>query len=507
MDKQKDKGKVYLVGAGPGDPGLITVRAAELINLADCIIYDKLVNPILLKYARPYTEIIHTPKRIGHGSCKQQQINELLIEKASKGKNVVRLKGGDPCIFGRGSEEASLLADAGIDFEIVPGVTAAVAGAEYSGIMLTDRRYSSQVVMVTGHEAECKEESGIDWKWLAKFNGTIVLYMAVGNLDSITQELLEGGLSPETPVAAVRNATLPAQKTVKTTLNRLVKTRDSGQIEPPSIIIIGPGAAGDPSLEWFTAKPLFGQNICITRDECGNDLLAEKIISRGGNPIPFATIKIKPLTDSNDFLNALADLKRFDWVVFTSVNGAALFFSALDKLAKDARIFASASIAAIGPRTADKLAEYSIKVDFVPTKYTSRELALQLINHTNLKKKNVLLLRSKQASDELPELLKKADAKVTESHLYTIEPQESNPAPIIEQIKSSQIDWITFASPSSAENFFHKISPDIINTASVKIASIGPVTTRRLKELGVNVDLESKIQTFDGLLDAIEEQK
>ncbi|MHC4187288.1 MAG: uroporphyrinogen-III C-methyltransferase [Planctomycetota bacterium] len=504
---KKQKGKVYLVGAGPGDPGLITVRAVEVLSMADSIMCDKLVNPILLKYAHPDAELINTPKRIGPGSCNQQQINDLIVQRALQGETVVRLKGGDPCIFGRGSEEASVLVEAGIDFEIVPGITASIAGAEYSGIMLTDRRYASQVVLVTGHEAEGKKESDIDWQWFAKFNGTIVLYMAVGNLHLITAELIKGGLSPDTPAAAIRSATLTIQQTVKTTLGKLVDTRDSGQIVPPSIIIIGAGAAGDPNLEWFTSKPLFGQNVVITRDDRGNDSLAEEIIRRGGNPILYPTIKIKSLTDSNDFLNALSEMKNFDWVIFTSVNGVDIFFQALKTLEKDARVFASAKLAAIGPRTAQKLAEYSIKADFVPTKFTSRELAIQLIDNANLKDKKILLLRSRQASDELPGLLKNAGAKITETHLYTIDPVKNDPTQLSEQIVSSQIQWITFASPSSAKNFFDQITPDTINPSTAKIASIGPITTKQLNELKVKVDLEPDEQTFDALLNAIEAQK
>ncbi|MHC4187934.1 MAG: uroporphyrinogen-III C-methyltransferase [Planctomycetota bacterium] len=507
MSNRKDKGKVYLVGAGPGDPALITVRAAELVGLADCIICDKLVNPILLKYARSDAELINTPKRIGLGSCSQQQINDLIVQKASQGKVVVRLKGGDPCIFGRGSEEATILVEAGISFEIVPGITASIAGAEYSGIMLTDRRYSSQVCLVTGHEAEGKNESDIDWRWFAKFNGTIVLYMAVGNLHLITAELLQGGLPSETPTAAIRNATLTTQHTVKTTLGKIVEARDSGQIVPPSIIIIGPGAAGDPKLEWFTSKPLFGQNVVITRDDVGNDSLAEEIIKRGGNPISYPTIKIRSLTDSNHFLNTLAEMKSFDWIIFTSVNGVAIFFEALKTLEKDARVFASAKLAAIGPRTAQKLAQYSIKADFVPTKFTSKELAVQLIDHVNVKNKKVLLLRSQQASDELPGLLENAETQITETHLYTIEPVKNDPTQLTEQIRSEQIQWITFASPSSVKNFFDQIMSDTVNTSTVKIASIGPVTTKQLKELNIKVDLEPEEQTFDALLDAIEAQK
>jgi uroporphyrinogen III methyltransferase/synthase len=373
--------------------------------------------------------------------------------------------------------------------------------------MLTDRNFSSQVVLVTGHEAEGKEQSNIDWHWLAKFNGTIVLYMAVTNLDYITAQLVDGGMSTDAPVAAIRNATLPNQLVIKTTLDKLVEERDSGNIQPPSIIVIGPGAAGDTKLEWFVSKPLFGQNICITRDDSGNVSLAENIIGRGGNPVSFPMIKIKSLTNSNDFINILADFKNFDWIIFTSVNGVELFFRALDEMNKDARVFASAKIAAIGPRTAQRLEQNSINADFVPDKYTSKELAIQLIDHTNLDNKKILLLRSKQASDDLPQLLKEAGSDVTEVPVYTIEPAQSDAAPVVKKIKSSQINWLTFASPSSAKNFFALISPDIVNTNPVKVASIGPVTTKQLNDLDVKVDLESPQQTLDALLDAIEAQK
>jgi uroporphyrinogen III methyltransferase/synthase len=311
-----NKGFVYLVGAGPGRADLITVRGAELLESADCIIYDKLANPVLLRYAGPNAEIVHVPKRIGKGSFTQQEINKLLIEKASNGKTVVRLKGGDPCIFGRGAEEAELLADAGIDFEIVPGVTAAIAAAEYSGIMFTHRDYSSQVVFITGHEAEGKKDTNIDWRLLAKFPGTIVFYMAMGNLDFIIDQLIKNGMDQETPAAIVTNATFPTQRALCTSLRRLSEQCKQQNIGPPAIVIIGAGADSDDRLNWFMKKPLFGRNIVVTRDHRGNADVAAKIIRRGANPIEFATIKIKPLTGGNKFLQTLAKLAEYDWIIF-----------------------------------------------------------------------------------------------------------------------------------------------------------------------------------------------
>ena len=399
------KGIVYLVGAGPGDPGLITVRGAELLKLADCIICDKLANPALLGLARQDAEVIHVPKRVGTTSFTQAEINELLVEKAGEGRMVVRLKGGDPCVFGRGGEEAEVLAEAGIDFEIVPGVTAAIAAADYTGIMVTNRKYNSQVVLVTGREAEEKQKSNIDWQWLAKFSGTIVFYMSVGNLDFIAGKLMENGMSGTMPAAVIANATLPSQRTIKAPLKLIAERSRQQAIEPPALIIVGTAAAGDEKLNWFTKKPLFGKSIVVTRDNRGNADLAAGIIRAGGMPVEFPTIKIKPLTTGTEFLGALAKFTEYDWIVFTSINGVIVFFDALEALGKDARVFASAKVAAIGCETANKLLQFGIKPDFVPTVFTSRELGKQLIGFTNLQDKKLLLLRSDIASKELAELL------------------------------------------------------------------------------------------------------
>jgi len=499
------KGFVYLVGAGPGRADLITVHGAEVLKEADCVIYDKLANPALLKFTGKDAEIIHVPKRIGKGSATQEQINKLLVEKASGGKTVVRLKGGDPCIFGRVAEELVVLAEAGIDFEIVPGVTAAVAVSSYTGIMLTDREYSSQVVFVTGREAEGKQDSNIDWSLLAKFSGTIVFYMGVGNLDFIAKRLIENGMNKETPAAVIQNVTFPSQKIVKAPLDQISYQCEQQGIEPPAIIVIGAAADSDARLEWFSKKPLFGKNIVVTRDVVGNADFAAKVINCGGNPQEFATIKIKPLTHKNEFVRALAKINSYDWIIFTSGNGVAIFFEALQDLGKDARIFSSSKIAAIGDRTAAKLNEFGIKADFVPSVFTSEQLGKQLPGFANLKNKKILLLRSELASNELVELLTEAGAEVDNVSVYTAEEEKGESSWLVEEISKGIVHWLTFTSPSSVDGFFNQVPCDLVNKSKAKVASIGPVTTERLKELGVAVDVTATEHTIDGLLDAIEE--
>jgi len=501
------KGFVYLVGAGPGRADLITVRGAEVLKAADCVIYDKLANPALLQFVRKDAEIIHVPKRIGEGSCTQDEINKVLVEKALAGKTVVRLKGGDPCIFGRVAEELAVLIEAGVDFEIVPGVTAAVAVSSYTGIMLTDREYSSQVTFVTGREAPGKEDTNIDWQVLARFPGTIVFYMGIGTLDSTARSLIENGKPADTPAAVIANATFPTQRVVRAPLERINETCEQQKIKPPAIVVIGAAAASDTRFDWFTKRPLFGRSIVVTRDIPGNADFAAKIIQRGGNPLEFETIRIKPLTDSNDFLRTLTQISLYDWIVFTSGNGVTSFFNALESLGKDARVFNSVKIAAIGGKTAGKLSEYGIKADFVPGIFTSLELGKQLIGFTNLQSKKILLLRSQLASNELVETLSEAGAEVDNVALYTAQTAKSDSTWLVDGISKGTIDWLTFASPSSVDGFFEQIGSEAVNSGAVKVTSIGPITSERLKELGVAVDVTATEHTLDGLLDAIEKQE
>jgi uroporphyrinogen III methyltransferase/synthase len=499
------KAIVYLVGAGPGRADLITVRGADVLKAADCIIYDKLANPALLKFAGSDAEIVHVPKRIGGRSFTQQEINDLLVEKASGGRTVVRLKGGDPCIFGRCAEEAAVLAEAGIDFEIVPGVTAGIAVAAYTGIFLTDREHSSQLVFVTGREAEGKQESNVDWHLLAKFRGTIVFYMGIGNLGYIAGRLIENDMAESTPAAVIANATSPTQRVVKAPLGRISEKCEAEKIEPPAIIVVGAVADSDTTLNWFMKKPLFGRNIVVTRDTRGNTDFAAKIVQRGANPIEFATMEIKPLTRTNEFLRTLAKIAEYDWIIFTSCNGVTVFFEALQSLGKDARVFASAKIAAIGSKTAAKLSRFGINADFVPSVFTGKELANELIGFANLRSRKVLLLRSKLASKELVELLGRAGAEVQDVAVYTAVEQKGDSARLTEKINNGRIDWLTFASPSSVRVFFEQIPGEVVNSSDVRVASIGPITSEQLKNLGVKVDITATEHTIDGLLAALEE--
>ena len=435
------------------------------------------------------------------------------------------------------TEELDVLAEAGIGFEIVPGVTAAVAVSSYTGIMLTDRDYSSQVLFVTGREAEGKQESNIDWPLLAKFPGTIVFYMGMGNLDSIARKLIENGMPEDTPTAVVADVTFPTQRSVKARLARINQTCEQNQIGPPAIIVIGAAclrdsrretrrqaADSDTRFDWFSKMPLFGKNIVITRPHvflsktkvgAGNADFAEKIIARGGNPIQFATIKIKPLTDSSDFLRTLAEFTAYDWIIFTSANGVAVFFEALEKLGKDSRVFGPAKVAAIGGRTAEMLSRFGIRADFVPSVFTSEQFGKQILNFTNLHNKKVLLLRSQIASIELVELLENGAAVVKDVAIYTAVTQKSETArpvlrsnttkdELIEKIINGEIDWLTFASPSSVNGFFEQIDGEVIKSSRAKIASIGPVTSAQLESLGFNVDVTAGEHTLDGLLAAIE---
>jgi len=497
------KGSVFLVGAGPGRADLITVRAAELIKLADCIIYDRLVNPDLLDLARDEAEIISTPKRSGGDSVTQRQINELMLEKARAGKVVVRLKGGDPGVFGRGSEEARLLGDAGIEFEIVPGVTAAIAAAEYAGVFLTDRSYSSQVVLVTGHEAEGKTDSGIDFDLLARLRGSIVFYMGMANLSFITDRLIANGMSPETCATVIQNATLPSQRKLTATLGCLAAECEKQNIEPPAIIVIGSASATEYSLDWFSKLPLFGRTIVTTRDKGGNAALAAKLIAQGARAIRFNGIKIKPLTERNEFLRTLTRLTEYNWLVFTSKKAVELVFDCLRTLGKDARVFGCVKIACIGEKTKAVLARFGIIADFVPSVYTSSQLGKQLIAAAGLKDKNILLLRSAQATNELKEILTAAGAKIDQRSVYSVERQKCDCSFVNEMLGAGRIDWLTFASPSAAESFFEQFDPQLVKSARAKIASIGPVTSSRLRQLGQNIDAEAGEHTIDGLIEAI----
>jgi uroporphyrinogen III methyltransferase/synthase len=336
---------------------------------------------------------------------------------------------------------------------------------------------------------------------LAEFAGTVVFYMGIENLDDITHKLIENGRSPDTPAAVVADATMPAQRTAKATLATLAACCAKNKITPPALIFIGPTSVGDSRLEWLTKLPLFGKTVVVTRDAQGGEELAAKFAARMAVTMEIPVTKIKTLTDSGDFVKTLAQIKFYDWIIFTSCNGVETFFAALAKLKKDARVFGSAKIAAIGARTAETLARFGIKADFVPSAFTSKDLAAGLIDFTNLRDKKILLLRSQIASDDLSQLLEAAGASADNVPVYTHEKNLCDLKPLSEK----SIHWLTFASPFAAKCFFEQVSVDFVKSKDAKVASIGPVTSKKLAELGMKVDIEASEHTFDGLISAIEQ--
>lgn len=495
---------VYLVGAGPGDPGLITVRGMELLRRADCVIYDGLANSALLEACRAETELICVRKRAGQHSFKQHEINALLVEKARQYGCVVRLKGGDPGMFGRAAEEVAACIEAQIAFEIVPGVTAATAAAQYGGFFLTDREQNSQVTFVTGHEAEGKEESSIEWDLLGRFRGTIVFYMGVENLERIAANLMASGRSPQTPAAVVQNATLPGQRCVQGNLDEIAAICRQEGIKAPAVIIIG-AKVEKPEAAWFARRPLFGKTVIATRDAEGNRRMERLIAELGGTAVGVDTIAVRDWTQRPEVAAVADRLSGFDWVVFTSGYGVQFTMDLLGREGKDGRVFGKAKIACIGEQTAERLKAYGLRADFVPSRYTGQALADELDHQTGLSGKRVLLLRSAIAPDDLVKRLEARGAEVRQTHVYTVDFCRAEPGrlqEILHLIESGRADWITFTSSSTVRSFFEQVPAQAV-ASNVKIASIGPETTKQLAALGLGAAVEATKHTAEGLIEAI----
>jgi len=392
------KASVYLVGAGPGDPGLITVKGRECIQNADVIIYDYLASPALLKHARKSAELIYVGKKGGDHTLSQEEINKLIVEKAKAGGIVCRLKGGDPYIFGRGGEEAEVLFNDGIGFEIVPGVTSAIAAAAYAGIPLTHRKLASTVAFVTGHEDPQKEETGIDWSSLATGIGTLVFFMGVKNLPNISKSLIEHGKPPQTPVALIRWGTTPAQKTVTGTLETIVEKARAAGLKAPAIIVVGDVVNLRPSLKWFEDRPLLGKKIVVTRAREQASDLVRLLAGQGAECLEYPTIKIMPPEDPKPLAQAVRNLSVYDWIVFTSVNGVIYFFEQLFADGKDVRALGQLQTAAIGPATAERLREYGLTSDIVPETYRA-ESVVKAFEKVKLRGKKILLCHALERPD------------------------------------------------------------------------------------------------------------
>jgi uroporphyrinogen III methyltransferase/synthase len=495
---------VYLVGAGPGDPGLITVKGRECIAAADVIIYDYLAAPSLLKHASGNAELIYVGKKGGDHTLPQDEINALIVAKARENKIITRLKGGDPFVFGRGGEEAEVLVEAGIPFEIVPGVTSAVAAPAYAGIPLSHRKLTSTIAFVTGHEDPSKEASGIDWAALARGIGTLVFFMGVKNLPRIAAELTRHGRPPETPVALVRWGTTPQQVTVSGTLADIVVRVKQAGLRAPAIIVVGEVVGLRERLKWFETRPLLGKRIVVTRSRDQASDLVKALSDRGAECLECPTIQVVAPDDVGPLDRAIAELPAFDWIVFTSVNGVSWFFKRLFASGKDVRAVGRLRTAAIGPATAERLKGFGLSSDLVPETFRA-EAIVAAFRGEPIRGKAILLPRAQEARQVLPEELSAMGATVREVAAYKTEPASADIRGLVERLEERTVDLITFTSSSTVKNFRALLPADRLAdlTAGVPAACIGPITADTARELGFDVRIEARDYTIPGLVESI----
>src|SRR4051794_27998037 len=490
-------GIVHLVGAGPGDPGLITRRALELIAEADAILYDRLIPPGALDGARPDAELRYVGKEPGAPALPQDEINALLVELGSQGKTVVRLKGGDPFVFGRGGEEAEALAAAGIPFEVVPGVTAGVAAPAYAGIPVTHRDDASAVAFVTGHEDSEKDDSALDYEGLAKFPGTLVFYMGVKALPRIAEALIAAGRDGSEPAAVVERGTLPGQRTGDSTLEGIAAAAEEAGIRPPSVTVVGPVAARRERIAWLERRPLHGKKVIVTRARAQASELSRQLDALGAEAVELPAIRIEPRIDSKEVQDAIESLHAYALVCVTSPNGARLLFEAMAATGRDSRALANASVAAIGSGTEAALAAGGILADIVPERFVAEQLVEEL-EKLQLNGKPVLVARAAEARELLPDALRKRGAKVDEVALYETVAETPDPE---ELERAGDADFITFTSSSTVRNFLVASSNGIPDGA--KVISIGPITSEAIREAGLTVDVEAERHDIGGLIEAL----
>ena len=504
--KNKVKGVIYLIGAGPGDPDLITLKGKECLTRADVIVYDYLVSESLLSLAHKDAKVIYVGKKSGQHTMPQKDINNLLIANAKKGLTVARLKGGDPFIFGRGGEEAMELSKERITFEIVPGVTSAVAAPAHAGIPLTHRNFASTVCFITGHEDPTKKESDIKWNALAQSSGTLVFLMGIANLDKIVKKLTDLGRSPNTPAAVVGNGTMPNQRTVIGTLDNIDQKVKDAHLGAPGVIVVGDVVNLSECLNWFESRPLYGKKIVITRPE---DQAADfiRILSElGAECLLFPTITILPPESWKELDKAIRSLTQYDWIIFTSVNGVKYFFERLKLQKKDARYLNGINIGAIGPGTGTALMEMGINPDLIPDRYWA-EGVVEGLKKSLLVGKKVLLPRPVIARDYIPKKLAESGAIVDVVEAYqTVKPEYSQHQ-LNMLFEDSAIDMITFTSPSTVDNFLALLKGQSIfkEVVKAKVACIGPITAQRAVEKGLVVDIVPDEYTVDALAMAITE--
>jgi uroporphyrinogen III methyltransferase/synthase len=490
-------GVVYLVGAGPGDPGLMTARALELIGSADAIFYDRLIPPGALDGARDDAELVYVGKAPGKPAVPQEEIGQRLIEAAREGRSVVRLKGGDPFVFGRGGEEGEALREAGVEFEVVPGVTAGVAASAYAGIPVTHRDDASAVAFVTGHEDPEKEESALDWEALARFPGTLVFYMGVKRLADNAAALIAAGRDAEEPAAAIERGTMAGQRTVVATLGTLAEAVDREQVKAPALIVVGAVVERREELAWLERRPLHRRRIVVTRARAQASGLATTLRGLGAEVVELPAIRIEPRIESADVKGAVASIGEYALICLTSPNGVRLLFEALRAAGLDARALSDTTVAAIGPGTARTLARQGIEADVVPERFVAEAL-VEALSDVEVAGKRVLVARAAEARDVLPDALRERGAEVDVVAFY--ETVREVPAPdAVEAAQSA--DYVTFTSSSTVTNLVEALGDRFPPTA--RVVSIGPVTSETARAAGLEVHVEAERHDVDGLVIAL----
>lgn len=496
------KGRVWLVGAGPGDPGLLTVRARELLERADAVVYDRLADPRLLALCRDGAEKIYVGKASSRHALPQKDINALLVRLASEGKDVVRLKGGDPLVFGRGGEEALTLRDADIAFEFVPGVTSAIAAAEYAGIPVTHRGVAASFAVITGHEDPTKKESGIEWRGLATCAETLVFLMGVENIENISARLIENGRPADQPAAIVRWGTRPEQRTLVTTVGRAAEDVRRCGIEPPAIFVVGEVVRLRDQLSWYETKPLFGKTVVVTRAREQASELSRLLEDLGAAVIEAPTIKITPPRDRSDIDRAVREIASYDWLILTSVNGVRYLFDRIDDAGLDSRSLCNAKVAAIGSATAEALRARGIRADVVPEEFRAEGL-VESLKPLISRGDRVLIARASEAREILPRSLRDLGAEVDVVAAYETETDGSNIGAVVDALKKDGDVIITFTSSSTVKNFVSAIGEDRALLSKAKLAAIGPITAQTMKKFDLEPDVVAETYTIDHLVEAV----
>ncbi|PIE69077.1 MAG: uroporphyrinogen-III C-methyltransferase [Deltaproteobacteria bacterium] len=507
-NRQQHKGKVYLVGAGPGDPGLITLRGKYLLERAEVIVYDYLANKKLLKHVPREAEFIYAGKKGGGlHAFTQEGINKLLVEHAKSGKIVVRLKGGDPFIFGRGAEEIEELVAENIDFEVVPGVTSATAAATYAGIPITHRNYTASVAFVTGHEDPLKKYSNIHWDKLATGAGTIVIYMGIKNLPDIAAKLIHHGRDPETPVAVIRWASTPEQRSVEGTLATIADIVQKAGITPPALVVVGEVVRLRQTIDWYEKRPLFGKKIIVTRTREQSSELITRLEENGGDCLECPTIHIEPLPQYDLLDQAIDTITTYQWLLFTSLNAVTYFFRRLGEKGLDSRALAGPKIGVVGQTTADELMKYGLRADLIPQQFTGEGLARALVAE-GVQGDRILLPRAQEAREILPRILEENGASIETVPVYRNVPPQGRKEDLRETLSKGDINMITFTSSSTVTHFLTMIDASDENELQellqgVNIAAIGPITADTLRKNGLEVHVQPERYTIIDMVQAI----